>query len=106
VAAALLKDGQLSANKQALYAVSAQSATVKYATFFNKSSTQQTVVVYIRRVGNPSRIWHRSVLDQNQKFEFCGSLELQNGDAIEGETTSLNAIDFIISGTEDVQVGV
>lgn len=103
--AGTLADGQVATSAAAIYTVPAGTVTVlKYINFYNTNSATQTLSVYITRSGGTRRQVIRQVLDQYQSLALLSegeSLTLSTGDALEADTTTASAVDYIVSGAAD-----
>ncbi len=71
-------------------------------TLFNNIQTIQTVILYVRRKFGAFRKLRQYVLMQNQSAEYLIAGEhlfLEAGDVLEAETTTADAVDFVVYGT-------
>lgn len=95
-----LADGQLPSSVGALYTV--PGVTKSYVKFFNlhnRGPGTQIIIVYVN-----TRIWRRIELLVNESYNMLEedrSLELSPGDAVRGETTNANTVDYVITGVEE-----
>jgi hypothetical protein len=99
-----LADGQLAATKTTLLTVAAGKVVyVRWASWHSTSAVTQAVVISVTRSGGTSRIIDRGELDQNWTgFSFQeSSLELSEGDILEGQSTTASVVDYVISGAEE-----
>lgn len=103
--AKVLAEGQFATTKGTLYTV--PSVTVTYVKFFNVYNTNaatQTVNIYLKP-GSTSRQIIKLSLLQNESaniLDIVGSFSLEAGDLIEGDTTTSTALDYIITGVEEI----
>ena len=96
----VLADGQLASSKSTLYTVPVSTVgLVKYMSFFNTNTTNETVILYLNASGTSRRI-ARFVLGQNESAAIDCSLSLQAGDLIEAQTTTASMVDYVITGAE------
>lgn len=75
---------------------------VNRITIFNNVLTQQTVILYVKKKFGEFRKLRQYVLKLNESAEYLGGgefLALQPGDILEGETTTADAVDFVVYGT-------
>lgn len=98
-----LADGQLATSKTTIYTVPDLSyACIEFASFFNTNAASQTILLYVKRSGGTSRVIGRVVLAQNEHAwlvdQAISSLRLSAGDIIEAQTTTAEAVDFLICG--------
>jgi hypothetical protein len=102
-----LADGTLPNSLGTLYTVPADTKTyVKFFSLFNPNSTQQTVVIYLKKSGSTARRIRRFIFEQNQSadvIEQGGSLQLSEGDVIQGVTTTASVVDYYITGVEETE---
>ncbi len=97
----VLAEGQLPTTKGTLYTAPAGGALVKFYRFHNSNATPQDIIIYVNASGT-SREIDRATLGQ---YEFGSeptgmSLSLENGDLIEGITTTSSAVNYLITGVE------
>ena len=79
-----------------------ERVTVNKITLFNNIQTIQTVILYVRRKFGNFRKLRQYVLMQNESAEYLSGgeiLSLQPGDVLEAETTTADAVDFVVYGT-------
>ena len=75
--------------------------TINKITLFNNIQTIQTVVLFVRRKFGAFRKLRQYVLMQNESAEYLQGgeiLSLRPGDVLEAETTTADAVDFVIYG--------
>lgn len=92
-----LADGTLPSTKGTLYTATAETA-VKLVTLFNRNTTAELAIVYVKRSGSSSVEYIRSSLGQNEREVSDESLPLSAGDAIEGVTTTAAKVAYFIGG--------
>ena len=76
--------------------------TINKVTIFNNIQTIQTVILYVRRKFGEFRKLRQYVLMQNESAEYLEGgavLSLRPGDVLEAETTTADAVDFVVYGT-------
>lgn len=102
VAAQIIAEGQVPDSKGTLFTCpTGATAYVKFMPIVNTNAAQQTVVIYVKKSGETSRIIARAVLDQWERFtpwEAGEVVMLTSGDEIEGVTTTAAAVDYVIFG--------
>lgn len=76
-------------------------AYVKPPNFYNSNAATQTVVLYVNRGATRYHL-ARFVLEQDEVGKTEESLVLAAGDYLEAVTTTLNAVDYFITGVEEV----
>jgi len=79
-----------------------EEVLVDKITFFNNIITQQTVILSLRRKSGGFRKLRQFELKINESAEYLQAgefLPLEAGDELEGETTTADAVDFIVCGT-------
>jgi tagatose-1,6-bisphosphate aldolase non-catalytic subunit AgaZ/GatZ len=97
----LLAEGQLPSSKGTLYTVpGATTAYVRTIRVHNTNAAGQTVLIYVKR--GTSRIFSRAVLAQNETLVVDDPVSLEAGDLIEGQTTTATAVDYVITGAEEI----
>ena len=92
-----LTDGSVAITTQNIY-TAPSVALCKWITFYNKNATQQTLNVYIFRVGSVERQIYRFVLDQYDTVTINETITLSTGDRLRASTTTASAVDYVISG--------
>lgn len=98
-----LANGILTTTKTALYtAGTSTQAVVKNITVVNTVSSDVTVKLYFILSGGTSRQIYRAELGDKEFGIMDKEKTLEAGDAIEGEASSGSAIDYVISGMENV----
>ena len=78
-----------------------ERVTINKVTIFNNIQTIQTVVLFVKRKFGEFRTLRQYVLMQNDSAEYLQGgeiLSLQPGDVLEAETTTADAVDFVIYG--------
>lgn len=97
----VLAEGQLPNTKTALYTVpGATSAYVHNVKIYNTNAAAQTVRFYVNASGTSRRL-PLAVLAQDESADVIDQpLQLETGDAIEAETTTSAAVDYILTGVE------
>ncbi len=79
-----------------------EKVIINKITIFNNIQTIQTVVLFVRRKFGEFRTLRQYVLMQNDNAEYLQGgeiLSLQPGDVLEAETTTADAVDFVVYGT-------
>jgi hypothetical protein len=82
--------------------VNFEKVIINKITLFNNIQTIQTVVLFVRRKFGVFRKLRQYVLMQNESAEYLQGgefLSLQPGDVLEAETTTADAVDFVVYGT-------
>lgn len=82
--------------------VNFEKVIINKITLFNKIQTIQTIILYVRRKFGAFRKLRQYVLMQNESAEYLQGgeiLSLQPGDVLEAETTTADAVDFVVYGT-------
>jgi len=101
----ILANGQLPAVKATLYTVPALTNTyIKFINAHNPSAGIESVIFYIKKSAGVSRILGIAELDENQQTRVIDkeeTLNLSAGDQIEGETTTVTTVDYVITGVEE-----
>lgn len=70
-------------------------------TMFNNILTMQTIILHVQKQFGDFRKLRQYILKQNESAEYLEpgeSLSLQAGDALEAETTTDDAVDFVVYG--------
>ena len=97
-----LADGQTAAGPSELFQSDAGSSTMlRSVTFFNTNATTQTLKIYMTRSGGTRRQLYQVTLLQNESFDMLADGEvmcLGPGDALEAETTTLSACNYLVTG--------
>ena len=103
--AGTLADGQVATSAGAIYTVPASTvAVLKFVNFYNTNAATQTLNVYITRSGGTRRQLIKQTLIQDQSLALLSegeTLTLSAGDALEADTTTATAVDYIVSGAAD-----
>ena len=76
--------------------------TLDKITFFNNIQTQQTVILSMKRKSGGFRKLRQFQLKINESGEYLQAgelLPLRAGDELEAETTTADAVDFVVCGT-------
>lgn len=103
----ILANGQVATTKSTIFEVEDPSSggsgkvNVKKITLFNTNSTAQTAIIFIKERNGTSKILRQFGLEENDGGEYLEpgeELPLDNGDAIEAETTTAGAVDFVVFG--------
>ena len=79
-----------------------EEVQVDKITFFNNIQTQQTVILSLKRKSGGFRKLRQFQLKINESAEYLQGGEfipMRVGDELEGETTTADAVDFIVCGT-------
>lgn len=102
-----LADGQVATTTGAILTVDDSiNVMIRSATFFNTNAATQTLNIYVTRSGGTRRQLYQTSIAQNASYDLLSSGEvlcLSGGDALEADTTTTTAVDFLITGlTEDV----
>jgi hypothetical protein len=93
----VLYEGQLPNSKTTLF-TSVGTTLVNFASFLNTNTTTETVRIYVKR-GTSREIIHQDLLQWASVRDMeLGKLTLENGDLIEGQTTTAAKVDTWISG--------
>ncbi len=100
-----LADGQLASSKGTIYTCPAATQTIiPSITLVNTNSSTETINIYFKASGGTSRriIPKDSSLAASGKMQALdAALTLEAGDIIEGDTTTANQVDFVLSGVEN-----
>lgn len=109
---AILADGTISAVEEKIFIVTGEDfrtdvldftkVEINKITMFNNIQTQQTVILSIRKKDGDLRNLQQYQLKINETAEYLDAgeiLPLEVGDEIQGETTTADAVDFVIYGT-------
>lgn len=95
-----IADGTLPTSQTAIYTVpGATDLYLKQLFLFNKNAADQTILVYLN-IGGTARLWRRLVLALNESadlLEHGETVTLPAGAKIEAMTTTLNAVDYVIT---------
>ena len=93
-----LADGQIPTSKGTL--LTATSVTYeKTIALCNVGGSTETVKIYFNRLATGvSRRIRTIELDPDEAYEFTTALPMVAGDLIEGETTNVNSVDYVIGG--------
>ena len=102
-------DGELPTVQAAIFVASADVGSyVKSFSLYNKNAATQTITLWIKRVNGSgtARFFQRYELLVDEYAtvidEDLQSLELEPGDEIQAATTTANAVDFDISGVQEI----
>ena len=79
-----------------------EKVIINKITLFNTIQTIQTVILYVRQKFGEFRKLRQYVLMQNDSAEYLQGgeiLSLRPGDVLEAETTTADAVDFVVYGT-------
>lgn len=100
-----IADGQVGIAQAAIYTVpGGVIGFVKQVYCFNTNAAVQTLDFWIKRSGGTSRKFHTVTLEQNESVELLDqgeTIELSAGDAIEAQTTTASAVDYVVTGVEE-----
>jgi len=95
----ILADGQLPSSKGTLYTVPASTSVyLSKITIFNTNITTQTVELYINPSGTSRQLIYITELEQYETIVYDGGVILETGDLLEGETTTVSVVDYLIMG--------
>jgi hypothetical protein len=104
-----LGDGELPNVQAVIFTATADVGTyVKSFSLYNKNAATQTITLWIKRAAGSGteRVWKRYELLVNEWAEVIDedtqSIELAEGDEIQAQTTTANAVDFDIAGVTEV----
>lgn len=98
-----LADGQLPDSKTAIYTTPANTTTyISSITLYNSHATTQTTLLYVNRSGTSRVILRDGAFAQYETYSIGAGLILEAGDTIEATTTTASAVDYQISGIEEV----
>ena len=98
----VIAEGQLSDSKATLYTVPAStSAYVSKMVFLNTSATPQTVEVFLKPGATSRRIIYVTTLQQYETIIWSSGIVLETGDLIEGNSTTVNVVDYVIMGVTE-----
>jgi hypothetical protein len=108
---AILIDGTVPVAREAVYTVSEPDfktdvfnfdrVNVTKITLFNNILTQQTVILYVQKQFGELRKLRQYVLKLNESAEYLEGgefLPLRAGDELHAETTTTDAVDFVVYG--------
>ena len=103
----VLAEGQLANSKGTLYTVPAGVSFTRVTAFvvYNTGGSTETVQIYVKP-GSTSRTVRRLPVDTLTTAEilsFGQEFILENGDLIEGATTTATTVDYVIMGYEHYQ---
>lgn len=95
----VLAEGVLPSTKSTLYTAPSGGALVKFYRCHNSSATPQNIILYVNASGT-SREIDKATLAQNEiGSEPQGmTLSLEQGDTIEGVTTTASVVNYIFTG--------
>lgn len=97
-----IAEGQVQTTKQPLYTIAHRKGVrLEMVNFFNDNAATQILILYLKRKGGTSRKLRRYCLDQDQAGAYLSrgeTLSLSSGDELEAETTTANAVDYVITG--------
>lgn len=103
----ILASGQVAAaqadvfNVQLGAVVDAEKVTVNKITLFNTNAIEQTAVIFVKKFGSTAVKLRQFILKQNEGGEYLEPGEvigLENGDVLQAETTTADAVDFVVFG--------
>ena len=100
-----LAEGQLPTSKTALYITPSGTQTIiKTIILVNTDTSSKTVNLYFKANGGISRriIPKDMELEPSYSLIFDDELTLGEGDAIEGDASVENIVDYTINGVEEV----
>lgn len=98
-----LADGQLPNSRTALYTVpSSTSAVVRSIILCNTGGGTESVILYVDVSGSPRKV---AVLDLSAGetahiLDGGQSIILEDGDTLQGETTTATTVDYYVGGVE------
>jgi len=108
---AILAEGTIPATEEAVYIVTGEDfrtdvldferVTINKITMFNNIQTQQTIILAVKKKDGEARKLHQYVLKINEAAEYLDGgeiLPLEVGDEIDAQTTTADAVDFVIYG--------
>jgi hypothetical protein len=104
---AILSDGQVSNTKEDIYEIGGfdvfpgSSIDVDKITFVNTNSIEQTTILYLKKRNEPDMEIVRFKLLENERgecLEPSEDLGLKNGDAFQAQTTTPDAVNFVVYG--------
>lgn len=78
-----------------------KNARIDKITFFNNDPVAQTAILSVLEFVGTPRTLRQFVLQQNEGGEYLEpgeTLELRNGDSLQGITTTAAAVDYVIVG--------
>lgn len=102
----IVDGGTVSNAKAAIYTAVSPEEEIKYLHLYHASATPQVVQIYLN-VGGVSRQWSRTTVNQYGTMEaFAAPIFLNQGDAIEAETTTDAVVLFNIGGEIVTGIGV
>lgn len=93
-------DGQVAASATAIASDLSQSGQWVNGLFSNVSSTSQTLILTLSRLGGTSRRVFRAILDVDESLQVTG-LPINSGDTLYAATTDASSVDYILSVAPD-----
>ena len=97
----ILGEGQLPNAEDSLYLVpGATTAIAKKITIHNTNTSVETVILYIKKSGQTSRIIIYVELGVKYSIHDISAHSLGAGDDIRGQTTTAAKVDYTIEGLE------
>jgi len=98
----VIAEGQLSNSKATLYTVpTGKRLKIKYFSLSDSSGSGDTPQIYLKP-GSTSRQIYGAALSANASVQLVpdgGEIDLEEGDLIEGGSTTGSRIDYVITGT-------
>jgi len=103
----ILASGQLQIVPTTIFEVSGtdilntQTASIEKITFFNENIVEQTAILFVKERFGLSRTIRQFRLLENEGGEYLEpgeNLPLEIGDRLEAETTTADAVNFVIFG--------
>ncbi len=104
----ILANGQVATTKTVIFQVTgadvlnAERASIDKITFFNENIAEQTAILFVKERFGSSRKIRQFKLLQNEGGEYLepgDNLPLEIGDSLEAETTTTNAVNFVVFGS-------
>ena len=104
----ILASGQLKVVPTTIFEVSGadvldtEKASIEKVTFFNENAAEQTAILFVKERFGSSRKMRQFKLLQNEGGEYLepgDNLPLEIGDSLEAETTTANAVNFVVFGS-------
>jgi hypothetical protein len=100
-----LGNGTVTNSQAAIFTATADVATyVKGLALYNTNAADQTVQLWLKHSAGTARKWKRFVLAQNEHVDVIDGGDarmLENGTAIQAQTTTNGAVDYWIDGVEE-----
>jgi len=105
---AILASGQLQVVPTTIFEVNGtdilntQTASIEKITFFNENIVEQTAILFVKERFGLSRTIRQFRLLENEGGEYLEpgeNLPLEIGDRLEAETTTVDAVNFVVFGS-------